>query len=71
MTGRGGEKKNVFCNAYFLWIQSIRRKRGERKGKTVSDRSMEIPGFYYGIFIKYLSKLYKEDIYLFKYIHPR
>lgn len=23
---------------------------------------MEIPGFYYGIFIKYLSKLYKKDI---------
>lgn len=75
MTWKRAEKKrqrNVFCNVTFYGSKTAKARKkmfgiskvGEKKKK------MEIPGFYYGIFIKYLYKLYKEDIHLFKYIHP-
>lgn len=48
-------KKNVFCNVYFF----MDLKAAEKKKMLWKCIRMEIPGFYYGIFIKYLYKLYK------------
>lgn len=60
MTWKETEKteKNVFFNVCIFYgsLDST-----ENCGK-VKRKKMEIPGFYYGIFIKYLYKLYKTDI---------
>lgn len=55
-----------------MMLKTARKRkcfRDESKVKWKREK-MESPGFYYGIFIKYLYKLYKEDVHLFKYIQP-
>lgn len=58
-------------------VSSNQRRRTRKKKEKASDKEMKIPGFYYGIFIKYLYKLYthkherkKEDSHLCERIHP-
>lgn len=53
-------RKMYFVNVYFF----MEPKSSKKERKHFGVYEMEIPGFYDGIFIKYLYKLYKGKIYI-------